>query len=458
MLLVVLAAFGNVQYDLGHRWLGLEARDPASAPSQVRAPAGLDLAAGTPAPAVARTAVGGSLAPAAVRRALAPYLSDDALGSHVAVRVTELGSGRVVFRRGPASVIPASTNKLLTGAAALEALGPMTRFRTSVVGSGSRIVLVGGGDPFLASRPAKATTYPARANLVVLARRTAAALKAQGTTKVSLGYDASRFTGPAVNPHWPADYVPDGVVPPISALWVDEAKDGAGRYVTDPAAVAAGAFGKALGRQGITVTGLRELAAEAGAPTLASVSSAPVGEIVQQTLTVSDNNAAEVLARQVGVAAGDASFAGSEKAVFAVLRGLGVRTAGSRAFDGSGLSRDNRLTPAMLTDVLRAAASGDHPRLREVITGLPVAGFTGSLANRFDEGAAAARGRVRAKTGTLTGVHGLAGIASDVDGNLMVLVLVADRVPTSGAGLAPTVLDKMAGALGACHCGAAGPQ
>jgi len=91
--------------------------------------------------------------------------------------------------------------------------------------------------------------------------------------------------------------------------------------------------------------------------------------------------------------------------------------------------------------------------LREVITGLPVAGFTGSLQERFDQGPAAARGRVLAKTGTLTGVHGLAGVATDLDGDLLGFVMIADRVAVPNTLPARHDLDLMAAALGACHCG-----
>ena len=122
-------------------------------------------------------------------------------------------------------------------------------------------------------------------------------------------------------------------------------------------------------------------------------------------LTVSDNEAAEVLAHQVGLATvGEASFAGGVAGVRQALSELGVELAAAdRWYDGSGLSRDNVLTPATLLAVLRVAASDDHPELRSVLTGLPVAGFTGSLEYRFADAAPAARGRVRAKTGTLRG-------------------------------------------------------
>jgi D-alanyl-D-alanine carboxypeptidase/D-alanyl-D-alanine-endopeptidase (penicillin-binding protein 4) len=106
-----------------------------------------------------------------------------------------------------------------------------------------------------------------------------------------------------------------------------------------------------------------------------------------------------------------------------------------------------------LAAVVRLAARHDHPELREVLTGLPVAGFTGSLTYRFDHGPAAARGRVRAKTGTLTGVHGLAGVADDASGARMVFAVVADRVGALKNLEAQTLIDRIAGALGACRCG-----
>jgi D-alanyl-D-alanine carboxypeptidase/D-alanyl-D-alanine-endopeptidase (penicillin-binding protein 4) len=122
-------------------------------------------------------------------------------------------------------------------------------------------------------------------------------------------------------------------------------------------------------------------------------------------------------------------------------------------YDGSGLSRQDRLAPATLTAVLRLAAGDDHPELRAVITGLPVAGFSGSLEQRFEDGAPEGRGRVRAKTGTLTGVSALAGVATDLDGHPMVFVLMADRVALPDTLTAREALDALAAGLGACHCG-----
>lgn len=454
VVLLVVAAGANLQLGLGERWFGAR---PASHPAEVLPPAGLHLSAGAAAPPVATSSAGPAVDAAAVRAALAPYVGAADLGGHVDVAVSDLATGAVVYRHGRGAVTPASTTKLLTTTAALAKLGPMTRFRTTVRQSAGRLVLVGGGDPFLAStRAAAKGLYPTRATLEDLAARTAAALRQQGTTVVRLGYDDSLFTGPKVDPTWPASYLPDDVVPPITALWADEGQDASDRYVADPSRAAASDFATALAAQGIRVRGpVNPVTSAATDPEVASVESAPLGEIVEKTLAVSDNNAAEVIGHHVGLAVrGDGSFAGGTAAVMQVLHGLGVDTTGSQVYDGSGLSRRNRLTPETLLGVLRVAASADHPGLRSVITGLPVAGFSGSLQARFDDAPADVRGRVRAKTGTLTGVSGLAGLVTGVDGTRMLFVAIADHVAVPKTLAARHDLDLIAGALGACRCGA----
>lgn len=456
MVAVVLFAFAAWQLDLGDRW-GLAAPDPVTQPELVAPPAGLELPPLRTARAVAAPLDTAAGSPQQVRRALVPLLGDKRLGGRVDLLVTDLATGKVVLRRGAQTVTPASTMKLLTSLAALESMGPDTRFDTTVrqVPGTNRIVLVGGGDPFLAGKPADGSVYPARADIVTLARRTAKALKQAGTTRVRLSYDDSLFSGPSVNPHWPASYLTEGVVPPITALWVDEGKatDRPG-YVADPSLSAAQAFRSALARQHVQVVDqpVRRVA-PAGARRLASVSSAPLGQVVSRLLLVSDNNAAEVVAHQVGIQEHrGGSFAGGVAAVRKVLRGLGVPLRGAVIHDGSGLSRQDRLDPATLAGVLRVAADPDQPDLREVLTGLPVAGFSGSLEYRFDLGAPAGRGRVQAKTGTLTGVHGLAGVVTDLDGNVFGFVAIADQVPEEDQLFARVTIDKVAAALGACHC------
>ncbi|WP_205472028.1 D-alanyl-D-alanine carboxypeptidase/D-alanyl-D-alanine-endopeptidase [Nocardioides sp. SYSU D00038] len=434
-------------------------REPVS-PAAVAPPPGLDLPvlpAGAP---VAAPADGPGLAPAKVRRALAPHLADPRLGPHVLATVVDLETGEVVHDRGSGAAVPASTTKVVTAVAALVALGPEHRFTTRVVaGGGNRVVLVGGGDPLLGSAPPDGeTAYPAeRADVETLAQQTAVSLRERGRTRVRVGYDDSLFAGPSFNPAWPPTYRGD-VVAPVTALWVDEGRpaEGYGR-VEDPSLVAATAFAGALSRAGIEVVGEPQRGvAGAGGAELASLASPPVREIVERVLLVSDNEAAEVLAHHVGLARGqEGSFEGGAAATEAVLAELGVPQQGLRLRDGSGLSRENRISPEALVAALAAATAPDRPALHSVLGSLPVAGFTGSLAYRFDEGDPAGRGSVRAKTGTLTNVRSLAGVGTDRDGTPYLFVLMADRIRKKDDDYAQRVLDRAAGALGACRCSVA---
>jgi serine-type D-Ala-D-Ala carboxypeptidase/endopeptidase (penicillin-binding protein 4) len=327
-----------------------------------------------------------------------------------------------------------------------------------VRGSSRRnVVLVGGGDPLLTERAATSeVSYPEPATLRGLARQTADRLKADGVRRVRLGYDASLFTGPADNPHWEPSYVPDYVVSPISALWVDEGDVAPGSYANsrDPAAAAAAEFADQLEAAGITVRGEPSpQPAPVRAPTLARVRSAPLAQIVQHVLEESDNEAAEVLLRHAALASGrTGSSAHGAAAVRATLSRLGVDMRRTRIYDGSGLSREDRLTLDSLAQTLQVAASPAQPDLRSVVTGLPVAGFNGSLAYRFVSQGAGARGLVRAKTGTLTGVHALVGTTVDRDGTPLVFVTVADRVQLLDTLDARAELDGLTAAIASC-CG-----
>lgn len=364
--------------------------------------------------------------------------------------VVDVGTGAMVFRhRVDEERIPASTLKLLTAGAALSMLGPAHTFRTTVVSPrAGEIVLVGGGDPYLAGKPVS-EAFPRRASVSDLARRTAVALAERKINSVRLGYDASLFPGPAWNRAWPPGY--SDQVTPISALWVDEGRV-AGRRVKDPARNAAETFAAALQRRGVRVSGVRATKAPPNAAEVAAVSSAPLDRIVEQMLMVSDNDAAEVLFRQVAVAGGrPGSSVEAATVMRAELTRLGVWTDGTRIVDGSGLARQNRVSAATLVRLLRLAVDDEGAKLRAVVTGLPVAGVEGSLRRRFgDDASLVGRGVVRGKTGTLRKVQSLAGMVRTRDGSVLVFAFVVNN--PKNAYNARVWLDRVTAAISVCGC------
>ena len=101
------------------------------------------------------------------------------------------------------------------------------------------------------------------------------------------------------------------------------------------------------------------------------------------------------------------------QAARAELDALGLELDGLTLVDGSGLSYDNRVTPRLLVGVLKRGADS-FSFGPEFVAALPIAAGDGTLAERVE----GAPGRVRAKTGLLTRVTGLSGIAERVDGSV----------------------------------------
>lgn len=384
--------------------------------------------------------------------------------------VIDPASGSVLYdARAAQGAVPASTNKLATATAALETLGPDTRLTTKVVRDPTTgdAVLVGGGDPTVAGpwmTPARlAAAYPRPASIVDLAQQTATALKAARITQIRVDYDASMFSGPATAPGWSPGTLnsdvatigslelDEGLTDPASAM-TDGLMDADGHdRVGDPAAGAAHTFVSLLQHDGISATlGARTTTAPT-APQLAAVQSPPVSALVESMLTVSDNDMAEHLARLVGVRLGQpGTFAGGAQGVHEALARLGLAD-GVQTFDGSGLSHSDHITPMALARIIATAASPAHPELRAVITGMPIAGFTGTLSNRYGTPSTeAGAGMVRAKTGTVDNVNTLAGLAYDQHGRLLAFAFMANEPSEGDATAALAAIDQMAAALATC--------
>jgi D-alanyl-D-alanine carboxypeptidase/D-alanyl-D-alanine-endopeptidase (penicillin-binding protein 4) len=394
-------------------------------------------------------------------------------GGNVGIEVADAASGRVLYSsNATATATPASTTKVLTAVAALGALGPSARFRTAVRQVGDTVVLVGGGDPTLAVNGYPSSDYPQPATLAKLAASTAKALKSRGQRSVRLGYDTSLYSGSGMAPGWTYDLVSTGNVTPIVSLEVDQGrltaggtpqdKDGGTNFrarTSDPVGMAVKAFAGLLEQDGITVTGSQEeTSAPASAPVIASVSSPPLVQIIEQMLAESNNVIAENLARHVAIALGmPATFSGGAAAEVRELRRLGISTPVSLV-DGSGLSPQDGIAPQTLVRALEVAAS--TRRLSGAITGLPVAGFNGTLSKGGSVfggiggiAGGTARGVVRAKTGNLATVASLAGLAYDKDGRLLYFAIMAPQVPSAyQLQQAADDIDAAAARLAACGC------
>ena len=450
-----LAAFGTavtvvagagavyvVEHDRGSTSTGRhQAGEPTPTPAATRTPALAPLPSSAPIPTRA-----------GMLRQLRPAASAPGLGDGLAGLVVDATTGRPLFVRRPdAAQPPASTTKLLTAIAAIETLGPEARLTTAVVRAGRTLYLVGGGDVTLAA--ARRDIYPAPATLVQLAARTAAAVAG---TRFRLRYDDTLWQGPKTGDGWQPGYVSGGNVAPVSALEVDEDRLTGFTSVhpqpraPDPARAAATAFEAALVSAGVRVSGPVAPAAAPKRTAVASVTSPPISALVQRMLTDSDNDLAEALARMTALREGlPATFTGAARAVTTALDRLGLPTRSTRLFDGSGLSTLDRLSPRLLVAALRLVAT--RPELRPIAVGLPVAGFTGTLADRYrDRQTRGGAGVVRAKTGTLAGVNSLAGTVTDADGRLLIFAFLTDRAVDPNT--TEHALDRLAADLARCGC------
>ena len=414
---------------------------------------------------------------AAVTADLSAVIGTGRLGQQVGALVVDYSTGHVLYALNPDSgFTPASTTKVATAVAAINTLGPGARFTTEVklAPDGHNLVLVGGGDPTLSAGRYPASFYPRPASLVALAAQTARALRAKGISSVRLTYDNTLFTGPVQGLGWPQfgspdNYISSGNVAPITGLEVDQGRLTSAGLPQDadvssnplsrsmrPGRDAAMAFARFLGKDGITVgnSPVQMRPGNAGPGSIiAAVRSVTLSEMVQWMLQESNNVIAETLARQVAVATGrPATFTGAAQAVMAVDATLGVP--GIHLYDGSGLSPLDLITPRALVKLVELATGQRLPKLRSVITGLPVAGFSGTLGpgSFFGPFGHAALGTVRAKTGNLTGVATMAGLAYARDGALLAFAFMGNGIGKK-LGLQPeSTLSELATILAGCGC------
>ncbi len=416
---------------------GLHARLAAGALQQtVAAPTGIAAPATAPAPApppattppAPPPAASPSPPPSPLTGAVEARLADPRLaGLSVGLSVWLDGYGEVAARNADLPLLPASNQKLVTAMGVLTHVPITDTLVTEVRANGAQdgatlmgdLILVGGGDPTLT------TSGPHSLDAL------AAAVRGRGISRVAgtLVADETRYDSQRGAGGWLPYHVPT-FIGPLSALVVDRNQHrGDPAYAADPVPGNLLRFRHALARRGISVAGGNGAgAAPAGAVTLASLASPPIGALVTDMLVRSDNLFAELLVKELGRRVrGAGTTTDGLAAADQALAALGVRLTGQSA-DGSGLSRADRRSAREFQELLRAALA--QPWGNYLFDSLPLAGRTGTLARRLR--GTAAEANVRAKTGWIDEGRALSGYLTTAGGRRAVFsVVVNGTIPGS---------------------------
>ncbi|GAB4086533.1 hypothetical protein GCM10028784_31630 [Myceligenerans cantabricum] len=367
------------------------------------------------------------------------------LGSRVGVVVTDAITGDTLGADSEdRPMTPASTQKVLTAVAALSSPLADRTLSTTVVRDEDTITLVGGGDMMLAPGAGSPDEINGRAGLGDLADQVAAELDVDGTSKVRLALDDSLFSGPGIAPavaNANKAYIGEAAPVGVNIGLAGDVYSASGPWVEDPARRAAEIFADRLGERGVEVAQIARADAPEGAETIGAVESAPVAEITEFFLHTSNNTMTEVVGRLVAVEAGaPGSTEAATESVMTAVEALGVDLDGARLNDCSGLGDGSRLSARQLADVVGLTIDPRHSSLRDVAVGMPVGGLNGTLYDRFT-GDSAARGLVRAKTGSLSKTRALSGTVVTADQRQLVFVVLADSIPGNAEDAIPVYDD-----------------
>jgi D-alanyl-D-alanine carboxypeptidase/D-alanyl-D-alanine-endopeptidase (penicillin-binding protein 4) len=275
--------------------------------------------------------------------------------------------GTVLVENEPDSPrAPASVLKLLSMTIVLSNLDPNSRYVTAVWGTGKKreFVLRGSLDPFLSVNRSVSDKYGHGYLMGLLSRAGVLDFK-----KVLINYTGL----------YPGD---------VKGLRV------------------------AFKQRGIRAT-LKKVnginAADLGVEELATMTSKPLSKMVSHVILWSDNAVADRLAKAVTRQLGNpASAKGLTKTFKEELAKLSVNTSGLVVKDGSGLSRENRISARTVVELLKVIRN--DPRYIAIYDGLPISGKTGTLVKRFEK-APAAIDHVHAKTGWINRSVTMAGYA-----------------------------------------------
>ena len=346
--------------------------------------------------------------------------------------VANATTGETLFdRNGTQPQRTGSVLKTITAAAALNILGPNAQLSTKVIdgSSAGTIVLQGGGDPTLATTTN--SFYNGAPQISDLANTAMAAYKAAhpGVPITTIVLDSSMWD-PADN--WDSSWLrkeqDDGYQAEVTALMINGGREDPTATVStrtsDPIGDAGRAFASAAGLNNVTFT----TGAAIGSTVLAEVKSQPLSTLIDQMLQYSDNILAEMLARVVSKAMGfNGSSASLAQAIPGALVEYGIPTTTPVTIrDGSGLSDLNAVSPQFVSQLMGKVLAGTKD-LGVILSSLPVAGQSGTLAGRFQGANSIADGAVIAKTGWLDAEYSLGGIIHAADGTALVFAFYSIR-------------------------------
>ncbi len=338
----------------------------------------------------------------------------------------------IVSQRATDLFEPASTVKIATASVVTELMPADTVFTTRIFGQlvdgivQGNLIVKGGGDPLLVTSDyARIEKYPTLSptSLDALADKIVAA--GVKTVTGAVAGDESYFSDQRYVTSWSSGIrgVEGG---PLGALMVND-----GVVVSNPikpnnpSKAAATELTRLLRARGVTVAAepMGSVTVASGIPEITNIASAPVGKVVEEMLTNSDNNTAEILVRHLGLLKGlSGSTEEGVKVVNDTLASWGFE--GLLVKDGSGLSRGSKLSCEALVDLLTRSGPTSS-----VVTGLATAGSTGTLKEVFV--GSPVQGLLKAKTGTLTNVKALSGFLPVNDNQPLYFALILN-----GAGLA----------------------
>ncbi|WP_278756217.1 D-alanyl-D-alanine carboxypeptidase/D-alanyl-D-alanine endopeptidase [Corynebacterium stationis] len=346
-------------------------------------------------------------------------------------QVVNTSTGEVLWEHdSQEALIPASSTKVLTAAAAALLIDDNEKLKTEVLHTpgSNTVVIKAAGDVWMTAEQMDELAEEIQSS----------GAGADGIDTVLI--DTSIWSGDDQAPGWDPSNVDGGFVAPMqpAMLYGGRIGDTEGDVPRShtPALDVASALAERIDAPNVGTGEVPE-----GAEPIAAVESEPFGIRAEQMMKHSDNVMAEAIARELARAAGaEPSFEGATKATLKTLSDASFNTEGITIMDNSGLSEDNRITADLLTRIIADAATNEP--LREVLGYLPVAGGEGTLTDRYAD--LSGKGFVRAKTGTLTGVSALSGTALGESGTVYAFTFLVNDGDILGARQAQ---DAMASVL-----------